>query len=86
MIAQPVYPVAHQMFYQPAQAVQAAEPAKPAKPEEPKLKGDPNQEYYCRELDGHYSLRTANAIYKECQPGYWQSSQSGYPVWHRSKA
>lgn len=83
MIAQPFYPVAHQMLYQPAQPAQAAEPAKA---EEPKLTGNPNQEFYCRELDGSWSLRNMNAIMKECQPGFWQSSQSGYPVFYRQKA
>lgn len=81
MVPQPVVPVAHQMFYQPV------EPAKPeAKPEPPKITGDPKQEFYCRELDGSWSLRTMSAIVKECQPGFWQSSKSGYPVFYRQKA
>lgn len=79
MIAQPVVPVAHQLLYQP-------QPAEPAKPEPVKLTGDPNQEFYCRELDGSWSLRNMNGIMKECQPGFWQSSQSGYPVFYRQKA
>ena len=84
MIAQPVVPVAqsHQLYYQ------FVEPAKPepAKPEPAKLTGDPNQEFYCRELDGSWSLRNMNAIMKECQPGFWQTSPSGWPVFYRQAA
>lgn len=76
MVPQPV-PVAHQMFYQPVE---------PAKPEAPKITGDPKQEFYCRELDGSWTLRNMGAIVKECQPGFWQSSKSGYPVFYRQKA
>ena len=80
MIAQPVYHGQHTIVYQqPAQAVE------PAKPEEPKLTGNPAQEFYCREFDGSWSLRTATAIEKECRPGFWQSSESGFPVFYRTK-
>ena len=68
-------PTTHQVYYKKPEPEKA----------EPKLTGDPNQEYYCRELDGSWSLRTTNAIYKECHPGFWQTSQSGWPVFYRSK-
>jgi len=87
MVPQPVVPFAHQVYYQPVQPAKP-EPAKPEppKPEAPKITGDPKQEFYCRELDGSWSLRTMSAIVKECHPGFWQTSKSGYPVWYRQKA
>lgn len=41
-------------------------------------------EYYCRELNSSYSLRTATAIMRDCQPGYWDHGSSGYPYWIRT--
>ena len=79
MIAQPAYLGQPTIIYQ-----QPAQEAEPAKPEEPKLTGDPNQEFYCRELDGSWSLRTVTAIEKECRPGTWQTSVSGWPVFYRT--
>ena len=79
MIAHPFYHGQPTIVYQ-----QPAQAAEPAKPEEPILTGDPKQEFYCRELDGSWSLRTATAITKDCHPGFWQSSESGYPVFYRT--
>lgn len=44
----------------------------------------PNDEYYCRELDSSYTLRTVTAIMRDCQPGYWDRAKSGYPYWVRT--
>lgn len=41
-------------------------------------------QYYCRQLDGSYSLYTGNKIMRECQPGYWKHGSSGYPYWVRT--
>lgn len=43
----------------------------------------PNNEYYCRELDGTYTIRTVNTIMNELQPGQWQRGSSGYPYFVR---
>lgn len=47
---------------------------------------NPNQQLYCRELDGTYTLQTVNKIRQHLQPGYWQTSSSGFPYWIRTKA
>lgn len=44
----------------------------------------PNDEFYCRELDSSYSLRTSTTIMRDCQPGYWKRGSSGYPYWVRT--
>ncbi|KAI4251704.1 MAG: hypothetical protein LQ352_004692 [Teloschistes flavicans] len=43
------------------------------------------QQFYCRELDGSYTLRTTTDIETSCQPGVWQTAKSGYPYFVRSK-
>lgn len=89
---QPAYIPAEPMYYAPAPGhgmyYQAAVPA--PKAEEPKSEpapspfGDPNTEFYCRELDGSWSLRTCTDIVKNCQPGFWQTNaKSGWPVYYR---
>lgn len=43
-----------------------------------------NQQLYCRELDGTYTLQTVNKIRQDLQPGYWKESSSGFPYWVRT--
>lgn len=42
------------------------------------------QQFYCRELDGSYTLRTVTDIETSCQPGSWHKSSTGYPYFVRS--
>ncbi|KAL8699474.1 MAG: hypothetical protein Q9201_005984 [Fulgogasparrea decipioides] len=44
-----------------------------------------SQQFYCRELDGTYTLRTVTDIETSCQPGSWQTAVSGYPYFVRTK-
>lgn len=45
-----------------------------------------SSQYYCRELDGSYTLRTTTEIMETLQPGYWQyANPGGYPYWVRTK-
>ncbi|KAM5458435.1 hypothetical protein MaudCBS49596_000348 [Microsporum audouinii] len=44
------------------------------------------QQWWCRELDGSYTLRTTNDIMENLQPGYWAYSSSGYPYFIRQAA
>ena len=46
-------------------------------------KPDPAQQFWCRELNGVWSLRTCDDIMKNAQPGDWRDSKSGYPVFYR---
>lgn len=41
------------------------------------------QQWWCRELDGSYTLRTTNDIMENLQPGEWHRSVSGYPYFVR---
>ncbi|EFE39360.1 hypothetical protein TRV_05953 [Trichophyton verrucosum HKI 0517] len=41
------------------------------------------QQWWCREVDGSYTLRTTNDIMENLQPGYWAYSSSGYPYFIR---
>ena len=43
----------------------------------------PNDEFWCRELTGHYTLRTMNTIMHSLQPGVWAIANSGYPYFVR---
>lgn len=45
-----------------------------------------NQQFYCRELDGTYTLRTMTDIETSCQPGSWHRAQTGYPYFIRKAA
>ena len=44
-----------------------------------------DQQYYCKEFDNTYSLRTAKNITESCQPGKWVTSEDGYPYFIREK-
>ncbi|KAK2875953.1 hypothetical protein FQN49_001495 [Arthroderma sp. PD_2] len=44
------------------------------------------QQWWCREVDGSYTLRTTNDIMENLQPGYWTYSSSGYPYFIRQNA
>ncbi|KAL8955391.1 MAG: hypothetical protein Q9193_006739 [Seirophora villosa] len=44
------------------------------------------QQFYCRELDGTYTLRTMTDIETACQPGAWHRASTGYPYFIRNKA
>ena len=43
----------------------------------------PDDEYFCRELDGTHTLRTINTIMNHLNPGQWAQSPSGELYWHR---
>ena len=44
------------------------------------------QQFWCRELDSSYTLRTSKDITENLQPGFWQYAQpGGYPYWYRMK-
>ena len=76
--------VGHQMFYQPAPAPAKVEEPKPGP--DPSVLSNPNTEYWCRELDGTWSQRTATDVERNCKPGFWQKHAiSGYPVFYRQK-
>ncbi len=83
-VAQPNAYVGHQMLYQPAPAPAQIEEKK-AEPG-PSPFGNPNTEFYCRELDGSWQLRTLSDIMKNCQPMFWQTHEtSGWPVFYRQR-
>lgn len=48
-------------------------------------KPDDNQQFWCRELDGSYTLRTAKDIQEELQPGYWQRGAKEVPYFVRTE-
>ena len=48
-------------------------------------KPEPGQQFYCRELDGTYTLRTTNEIMNDLQPGKWERGESGYPFFIREE-
>ncbi|MCJ1473503.1 hypothetical protein MMC13_002154 [Lambiella insularis] len=48
-------------------------------------KPSPDQQFYCRELDNSYSLRSPTDIEENCKPGYWQMGSEGYPYFIRQK-
>ncbi|WEW56159.1 hypothetical protein PRK78_001594 [Emydomyces testavorans] len=41
------------------------------------------QQWWCRELDGSYTLRTTNDIMENLQPGQWIYSSTGFPYFVR---
>ncbi|KAL8687263.1 MAG: hypothetical protein Q9224_005203 [Gallowayella concinna] len=41
------------------------------------------QQFYCRELDGSYTLRTMTDIGNSCQPGTWKTAPTGFPYFIR---
>lgn len=43
----------------------------------------PDNEFWCRELNGEYTLRTMNTIMNSLQPGVWARGSSGYPYFVR---
>ncbi|KAF7512763.1 hypothetical protein GJ744_000330 [Endocarpon pusillum] len=45
----------------------------------------PGQQFWCRELDGSWTLRTVQETMVELQPGYWDKGQSGHAVFIRQK-
>lgn len=45
-----------------------------------------SQQFYCRELDGAYTLRTMTDIETSCKPGSWHRASSGYPYFIRKAA
>lgn len=48
-------------------------------------KPEPGQQFYVRELDGLWTLRTMNEIMKDLQPGKWEKGDSGYPYFIREE-
>ncbi|KAL8739733.1 MAG: hypothetical protein Q9190_007490 [Brigantiaea leucoxantha] len=44
-----------------------------------------SQQFWCRELDGSYTLRTTTDIYTSCQPGNWYTAETGYPYFVRAR-
>ena len=43
----------------------------------------PDNEYYCRELDGTWTVRSVNTIMNSLNPGQWAYATTGYPYWIR---
>jgi hypothetical protein len=41
------------------------------------------QQWWCRELDQTYTLRTTTDIMENLQPGYWAQASGGYPYFVR---
>lgn len=46
-------------------------------------KASPDNEYFCRELDGSWTVRTVNTIMNSLNPGQWAYATNGYPYWIR---
>jgi len=45
----------------------------------------PQTQYYCKELDGSYTLRSTNEIMNSCQPGHWmKAAATGLPYFIRT--
>ena len=44
-----------------------------------------DEQFWCLELGGTYTLRTMNDIQKNCQPGMWQMGSAGYPYFIKKK-
>ena len=42
--------------------------------------GDP---YWCKEVNGRFTVRTAADIYNSCRPGHWTVGEEGYPSFTR---
>ncbi|KAL8787233.1 MAG: hypothetical protein Q9213_002344 [Squamulea squamosa] len=42
------------------------------------------QQFYCREIDGTYTLRTMTDIETACQPGTWHTTSIGFPYFTRT--
>lgn len=79
-------PVKHNFWFGGTKAeVDAKKEAQPAQLI-PQITAAP-QQYYCRELNGSYTLRSTNEIMEKLQPGYWTyANPGGYPYWVRAKA
>ena len=43
----------------------------------------PDNQYWCRELDGTWTARTVDTIMNSLNPGQWAYGPSGYPYWVR---
>ena len=43
----------------------------------------PDNQYYCRELDGTWTLRTVDTIMNHLNPGQWAYGAAGHPYWIR---
>ncbi|KAL8685166.1 MAG: hypothetical protein Q9218_007936 [Villophora microphyllina] len=59
--------------------VPATQPDPPQSPQNVPAAG----QFYCRELDGTYTLRTTTGIVASCQPGLWKTTKTGYPYFVR---
>ena len=44
-----------------------------------------DQQFYVKEFDGSWTLRTTTDIMGSCQPGHWEYAQGGYPYFVRKK-
>ena len=44
-----------------------------------------DQQFYVKEFDGSWTLRTTTDIMGSCQPGQWAYAQGGYPFFVRKK-
>lgn len=44
-----------------------------------------DQQFYVKELDGSWTLRTTTDIMGSCLPGHWEYAQGGYPFFVRKK-
>lgn len=43
----------------------------------------PDDNFWCRELDQTWSLRTVETIRLKLTPGQWKYASTGYPYWER---
>ncbi|PGH12415.1 hypothetical protein AJ80_06722 [Polytolypa hystricis UAMH7299] len=62
-----------------ANGVYNPRPMIPYKPED-------GQQWWCRETDGSYTLRTTTDIMENCKPGRWEYGPAGYPYFIRSSS
>ena len=47
-------------------------------------KASAEEQFWCRELDGAYTLRTVTEI-QDLKPGYWEAGKKGVPYYIRQK-
>ncbi|MCJ1360163.1 MAG: hypothetical protein MMC33_010166 [Icmadophila ericetorum] len=61
----------------------AAPPAGGKAPQLVPFKQEDEPQYWCRELEGDWTLRTVEEINKECKLGFWTYTNEGHPFYTR---
>ena len=79
---QPTYSLT--LYYNP-QVVAAPAPTRTKPQPMVPYKPRPEQLFWCRELDGGYSLRTHKNIAEDLQPRVWQYGDESYPYFVRQE-